>query len=303
MTHRYFDDSSAATRNEGLMLFRLQGVDHLSTLAQEDACHIIKQYFDHLEDTLSDPHGTVDINQLQEMLLDLSLFLRSGKSEIRADGYLRLLNRLTDIYAKGLKVKDDRAFARTAANYADILESVSQNFQDYDYSQSISLLLHYMDKLFNYREESWLEVYEHLLCMPDTIHVLQQLKIDHLDEIKCWIEEGVDNLYTLWDEQLELIEIQTQAIQDLEAEITTLQERVEQATTHNALTNLVDLDCVRKKRELSRLQGTHEDLIAQRAFKREIVGLLEANIAEFADRLAQMRRSSLLHLVWKNPAP
>jgi hypothetical protein len=303
MTHRYFDDSSAATRNEGLMLFRLQGVDHLSTLAQEDACHIIKQYFDHLEDTLSDPHGTVDINQLQEMLLDLSLFLRSGKSEIRADGYLRLLNRLTDIYAKGLKVKDDRAFARTAANYADILESVSQNFQDYDYSQSISLLLHYMDKLFNYREESWLEVYEHLLCMPDTIHVLQQLKIDHLDEIKCWIEEGVDNLYTLWDEQLELIEIQTQAIQDLEAEITTLQERVEQATTHNALTNLVDLDCVRKKRELSRLQGTHEDLIAQRAFKREIVGLLEANIAEFADRLAQMRRSSLLHLVWENPAP
>ena len=303
MTHRYFDDSSAATRNEGLMHFRLQGADHLSTLAQEDACHIIKQYFDHLEDTLSDPHGTVDINQLQEMLLDLSLFLRSGKSEIRADGYLRLLNRLTDIYAKGLKVKDDRAFARTAANYADILESVSQNFQDYDYSQSISLLLHYMDKLFNYREESWLEVYEHLLCMPDTIHVLQQLKIDHLDEIKCWIEEGVDNLYTLWDEQLELIEIQTQAIQDLEAEITTLQERVEQATTHNALTNLVDLDCVRKKRELSRLQGTHEDLIAQRAFKREIVGLLEANIAEFADRLAQMRRSSLLHLVWKNPAP
>ena len=303
MTHRYFDDSSAATRNEGLMLFRLQGVDHLSTLAQEDACHIIKQYFDHLEDTLSDPHGTVDINQLQEMLLDLSLFLRSGKSEIRADGYLRLLNRLTDIYAKGLKVKDDRAFARTAANYADILESVSQNFQDYDYSQSISLLLHYMDKLFNYREESWLEVYEHLLCMPDTIHVLQQLKIDHLDEIKCWIEEGVDNLYTLWDEQLELIEIQTQAIQDLEAEITTLQERVEQTTTHNALTNLVDLDCVRKKRELSRLQGTHEDLIAQRAFKREIVGLLEANIAEFADRLAQMRRSSLLHLVWENPAP
>ena len=303
MTHRYFDDSSAATRNEGLMLFRLQGVDHLSTLAQEDACHIIKQYFDHLEDTLSDPHGTVDINQLQEMLLDLSLFLRSGKSEIRADGYLRLLNRLTDIYAKGLKVKDDRAFARTAANYADILESVSQNFQDYDYSQSISLLLHYMDKLFNYREESWLEVYEHLLCMPDTIHVLQQLKIDHLDEIKCWIEEGVDNLYTLWDEQLELIEIQNQALQDLEAEITTLQERVEQTTTHNALTNLVDLDCVRKKRELSRLQGTHEDLIAQRAFKREIVGLLEANIAEFADRLAQMRRSSLLHLVWENPAP
>jgi hypothetical protein len=303
MTHRYFDDSSAATRNEGLMLFRLQGVDHLSTLAQEDACHIIKQYFDHLEDTLSDPHGTVDINQLQEMLLDLSLFLRSGKSEIRADGYLRLLNRLTDIYAKGLKVKDDRAFARTAANYADILESVSQNFQDYDYSQSISLLLHYMDKLFNYREESWLEVYEHLLCMPDTIHVLQQLKIDHLDEIKCWIEEGVDNLYTLWDEQLELIEIQNQALQDLEIEITTLQEQVRQANARNALSNLIDLDSVRIKRELSKLQSKHEELTAQRESKREIVGLLEANIAEFADRLAQMRRSSLLHLVWKNPAP
>jgi hypothetical protein len=303
MTYRYLIESSATIQTEGLTPFRLQGVDRLPVMAQEDACHIIKQYFDHLEEALSDPHETVDITQLQEMLLELSLFLRSGKSQIEADGYLRLLNRLTAIYAKGLQVKDDRAFARTAANYADILELVSQSFLDYDYSESIGLLLHYMDKLFNYREESWIEVYEHLLCMPDSIHILQQLKIDHLDEIKRWIEEGVNNLYTLWDEQLELIEMQSQNLQDADTEIIIREQRLEEEGQRFARTNMADLALVREKREVAKLICKRDELYSQWRSKLEIVGLLESNIAEFADRLARMRRSALLHLAWVNPVP
>jgi len=272
-------------------------------MAQEDACHIIKQYFDHLEVALADPHETVDINQLQEMLLELSLFLRSGKNQIKADGYLRLLNRLTAIYAKGLQVKDDRAFACTAANFADILESISQSFQDYDYSQSIRLLLHYMDKLFNYREESWIEVYEHLLCMPDSIRILQQLKTGHLDDIKRWIEEGVDNLYTLWDEQLELIKIQSQDLLDLDTEILSRQQTLLDKGRLFFRANVADLALFRERHEVTKLMNRRHDLHSQRKSKLEIVCLLEDNIAEFADLLARMRRSAMLHLAWANPTP
>jgi hypothetical protein len=268
-------------------------------MEQEEICPIIKQYFDYLEQALTNHGDKVDIKLLQEMLLEISLLLRSGKGLIREDGYLRLLNRLTAIYAKGLRMENNHAFARTAPNFADILESVSQRFQNYDYSHSVSLLLHYMDKLFNAREESWLEVYEHLLCMPDTIHIMQQLRIEHIDEINVWIEEGVDNLFTLREEQLDMIDIQDEALSDLDHQITTRLSQLESTPLH--MVGVVNIGRASQLHEIDRLNKQREQLVVDRQSKRNIVDLLETNIDEFSNRLAKMRRSTLMKLAWDNP--
>jgi hypothetical protein len=277
--------------------FRLQGVDHLPLMAQEEVCPILKQYFDFLENALLEHGEKVDIQLLQEMLLEISLLLRSGKSQLREDGYLRLLDRITNIYARGLQVEDDRAFAGTAVNFADILETISQNFQNYDYTHSVSLLLHYMDKLFNTREESWLEVYEHLLHIPDTIHIMHQLRIYHIDDINTWIEEGVDNLFTLRDEQLDAIDIQEAAMHDLQLQIKT---RTSQLRKESLDSRIIDINRARQLREIARLNKQCLQLVEDREGKRDLVALLDANIQEFSDRLAQMRRSTLMKLVWSN---
>ncbi|MGD8908317.1 MAG: hypothetical protein PVF13_04340 [Chromatiales bacterium] len=284
----------------GTATFRLQGVDHLPFMAQEELYPIIQQYFDYLEFALTDQTERVDIALLQEMLLELALLLRSGKGQFREDGYLHMLNRLTAIYAKGLRVEDDNAFASTAANFADILETVSQNFQDYDYSHSISILLHYMDRLFNAREESWLEVYKHLSRMPDSIHVMQQLRDEHLNEINGWIEEGVNNLYALWDRQKEQLANADQTLNDLQTQILSRRALL-QCAIRAAKPGVVDLGLVKQQRELRLLSTQRDRLMSERCAKLAIVDLLETNIREFSDRLATMRRSTLLRLAWSNP--
>ena len=274
--------------------FRLREVEAMPVMSQEEVCPILKQYFDFLEQSLSGQHDSVDIGLLQEMLLEISVLLRSGKGLIREDGYLRLLNRLTSIYSKGLRTKNTYAFARTAPSFADVLESISHQFQDYDYSRSVSLLLHYMDKLFKSREESWLDVYEHLLSMPDSINVMKLLRDEHIDVINTWIEEGVDNLFTLREEQLDMIDIQSNALQDLEHQIKTRQSQLDSMPAN---TTVVPIERARQLREIDRLYKQQEQMIADQEIKREIIELLDTNIEEFTDRLAQMRRSTLIRLV------
>lgn len=301
MTRSTIENFSMANQAEGHVAFRLQGVDHLPVMAQEESCHILKQYFDFLDSSLSSQEESADIGLLQEMLLEISLLLRSDKSPLRDDAYLRLLNRLTAIYAKGLKVENDWAFTSTAANFADILESISQRYQDYDYSHSVGLLLHYMDKLFNSQEESWIDVFEHLLSMPDSIRIMQQLKNQHLQEIQNWVEEGVDNLFTIRDEQFELIANLDKRTEDLEKKIVKREQvllDVKQAADREGIAVLLHQQERREIESLNEKQLAHH---AERKAKLEIIKLLDDNIQEFADRLTEIRRSTLIRLVWSNP--
>ncbi|MFI0457078.1 MAG: hypothetical protein ACH254_05695, partial [Candidatus Thiodiazotropha endolucinida] len=176
--------------------FRINSVERLPVLAQEESCKIIKQYFDYLESLLGRKHSDPDVEQLRALLTEISGFIRSEKSQIKDDGYIRMLNRLTTIYAKGIQLEDDKAFIGTAVNYADIMNTVSKSYAGYDYTEPVGLMLHYMDKLFNDREESWLEVFEYIISMSDS-HVLRMLKEQHLQEIQNWVEEGVDNLFAI----------------------------------------------------------------------------------------------------------
>jgi hypothetical protein len=289
------------SRENGQKEFRLLSVEHLPVMAQEESCLILKQYFDYLENSLSKPAEQTDVGLLQEMLLEISSLLRSGKSPLQEDGYFRLLNRLTSIYAKGLKSENDWAFARTAANFADILESISQHYQDYDYSHSIGLLLHYMDKLFNYEEESWLEVFEYLRSMPDSINIMQQLKEQYLHEIQNWIEEGVDNLFTIRNEQVEILANLDQSAVKLDREISSRELELLRQRHAADQTNVVEIRHELERRNIHHLRTEVRELMQEREGKLEIIDLLDVNIQDFAFRITDIRRRAVMRLVWSNP--
>jgi molybdopterin converting factor small subunit len=294
------DNLLLESRENSLKAFRLRSVEQLPVMAQEESCHILKQYFDYLENSLSKPAES-DIGLLQEMLLEISGLLRSGKSQLEEDGYFRLLNRLTSIYAKGLQTENDWAFAQTAANFADILQSISHAYQDYDYSHSVGLLLHYMDRLFNYEEESWLEVFEHLRAMPDSIDIMQQLKDQYLHEIQNWVEEGVDNLFTIRNEQVEILANLDQTMMQLDKEVSNREMSLLRQVHSAHQGNIVEMRHQFERREIYRLREESRDMLKERESKLEIINLLDVNIQEFADRITDIRRRAIMRLAWNNP--
>lgn len=296
------NQTSTQPTTDRVIPFRIGNVEQLPILAQDESCKIIKQYFDYLEETLTQEDGVVDIEQLREMLNEVSGFIRSNKSQIRADGYGRMLKRLNKIYSHGLRLEDNKAFTSTAVNFADILNSVSQNFTSYDYSESVGLLLHYMHKMFNYREEGWLEVFEHLLSMPDNIQIMQLLKTQHLQEIQNWVEEGVDNLFALLDEQLEVIDNIDAEILQLDQELLQRRKSLTVRTTDPTTNVVIPLSRIREKHLIQELFDKRNQLMIERVAKLELTELLDENIQEFTDRLTEIRRSALIHLAWDNPA-
>ncbi|MET0066467.1 MAG: hypothetical protein ABW076_08990 [Candidatus Thiodiazotropha sp.] len=296
MNREHQNDAAALPLNKP-RLFRVDSVDHLPMLAQDESCRIVKQYFDFLEISLNQQAEPIDIGELRGMLMEISRFIRSEKTGIRADGYLRMLKRLTHIYAQGVNAQDDRAYAGTAVNFADIINILSHSYPGYDYSESVGLLLYYMNKLFSYREEGWIDLYEQLLLMPDTTRVMQTLRVAHMQEIQNWIEEGVDNLFTIWDEQLEVIEQLNSEILELDRAI--IQGRKAQfryrSTTHP---NVTHLSKQRQRRDIEQIRAQRERLIEERDAKLELADLLSENIQEFTNRLTDIRRSATIQLIW-----
>ncbi|MBT3063060.1 MAG: hypothetical protein G8D61_06890 [gamma proteobacterium symbiont of Ctena orbiculata] len=278
--------------------FRISSVDRLPEMVQEESCRVIKRYFDHLESTLAQNNAHIDVEQLRELLTEINGFIGSDKSQLKADGYMRMLNRLTDIYAKGVQLEDDRAFTGTAANYADIMNTISHNYTGYDYSQSIALMLHYMDKLFSNREESWFDIYQHLVSMPDSIHVLQLLKEQHLQEIQCWVEEGVDNLFSIWEEQLEVLQNIGDEIHQTDREILLLCRQLSSGKAHSFASNIYYLEDGRRRRALADLREKRRELDTAREAKLDLTALLDDNIQEFGTRLTEIRRNTQIQLVW-----
>ncbi|MCG7930068.1 MAG: hypothetical protein N0E44_08455 [Candidatus Thiodiazotropha lotti] len=288
--------------SNGVTPFRISSIEQLPTLAQDESCHIIKQYFDYLERTLSNQEAIVDVEQLRDMLNEVSGFIRSNKSQLRADGYSRMLKRLNSIYAQGLRNTNDRAFTRTAVNFADILNTVSQSFPSYDYSESVGLLLHYMHKMFNYREEGWIEVFEHLISMSDSLEIMQLIKTQHLQEIQNWVEEGVDNLFALMDEQLEVIDNIDADILLLDQELLQRRKAFSKQTRATQSELVIPISRARDKQLIQDLFDRRAQLITERVGKLELADLLDENIQEFTDRLIEIRRSAMIQLVWSNPA-
>jgi hypothetical protein len=278
----------------------IDSVERLPVVGREESCQIIKEYFDYLESVPIHKQSQGDIELLSTLLTEISGFIHSEKGRFECDGYMRMLNRLTAIYAKGVQTEDNRAFTRTAVNYADIMNTVSQYYTGYDYSESISLMLHYMDKLFSYREESWLDVFEHILAMPESTQIMQLLKEQHLQEIQNWVEEGVDNLFAIWEEQLEVIHNLSEEIYQMDKQILKTSRQLRRKTSRLPVANVVYLEDIRSRHQLDQLRNKRMELDAVRDGKLELSSLLDDNIQEFGNRLTEIRRSTQVQLAWSN---
>jgi hypothetical protein len=270
-------------------------------MAQDEACKVIKGYFDYLESMLGRKHSDLEVIQLREVLTEISGFIRSDKSQFKDDGYMRMINRLTKIYAEGIQLEDDKAFIGTAVHFADIMHTVSQNYTGYDYTKPVGLLFHYMDKLFNDREESWLEVFQHINAISDT-HALQMLQEQHLKEINNWVEEGVDNLFAIWDEQLDVINNLSNEVYQLDKRILSTSREIRKKLNQRGISNVIYLEDIQLRFELDRLRQNRVELDCTREGKLELIALLDENIQEFGERLTEIRRSALVQLAWDNTA-
>ena len=256
-------------------------------LHQDNACKVLKQYFDELEISLSDVDKTADIPQLQTIWLEISDFVQAKKGHILVDGYNRLLNRLTGIYTRGLALEDNLAFAATATNYADLIEVVSQAHPSYDYSEAVGHLLHYMNQLYKIREKSWLRIFDHLLSMPDYIQPIHYLKERHLKDIQQWIEEGVDNLFQIRDDQALLYSEKIAELAGLEQSIEIIRQRLEQTSQNK----IVPITRHKDQATLEALKEERDFLISDLGNRQELVDLLEDNIQEFEDKIFATRRA------------
>jgi hypothetical protein len=272
---------------------RLVATGEHARLNQDNACKVLKKYFDDLELFLAVEGKTADITQLQAIWLEIVEFLQAEKNHILDDGYTRLLNRLAQIYTRGLQQQGNLAFAATAANYADVIEIVSQAHPSYDYSEVIGHLIHYMNQLYKVREKSWLRIFEHLLSMSDSIRPIQYLRERHLKGIKQWIEEGVDNLFQIRDDQVLLHSEKIAELAETEQSIEQTRQRL--AQSGNA--TVVPITWPKELASLKTLTEERDLLIADLENRQELVDLLENNIQEFEDKLFATRRACTIRLL------
>jgi hypothetical protein len=265
--------------------------------AQEKSCNVLKEYFDYIELALFTHSQLVDVTEMRAVLLEVSAFIQSARSQLLSDGYNRLLNRLIHIYAKGLHDPENQAYKATAADYADILHVVSQAHQGYDYSESVGQLLFYMDQLFKNRENSWIQVFDRLLKLSDSNQLTRELISQHLQEIQGWVEEGVENLFQLRDDQQQLIKELDQEIQQLEIEIQQKQDHFDTPSHVHKGKNVVDIRRPLRHREIQLLNDDLDVLRGERKSKEQVISLLDENISEFEEKLGHTRRRYLIHSV------
>lgn len=260
---------------------------------QDRACGGLKHYFDDLESLLTGKQANPDIDEPKEILLEISQFLQSQDNKILGDGYTCLLDRLTRIYTQGLEHQDNRVFTDTAANYAGVIQVVSQTHSAYDYSEVIGQLLHYMNQLYKNREKSWLRIFKHLLSMPDSIKGIQVLKERHLNEIQQWIEEGVENLFELRDDQIQLYSEKIAELARAEEKVEGQLRKMDLDPDHQVL----PITWLRDKAELKTFIKQRDLLIDDLENRQELVDLLEQNMQEFEEILLTTRRAYLIHSV------
>lgn len=266
--------------------------------ARRKALSILNDYLDYLERELSDDNASIDVSQVQEMLLEVSCIVRSGCSKIQAEHYGRILQRLIGIYAKGLNHAQKDAFSITAADYAEVIEAISVKYPGYDYSEAVGQLVLYMNRLFELRKGSWKTVYEHILSMPDSIQAIQLLKQDHFEEIRVWAEEGVHNLFALRKDlfkRMDELERESEQVDEL---IEDLERSRDSEQPFERASNVISFQGRLFDKEIAGLRQDRAALAGEILGQEHLIQLIEENIAEFEDKLNQARRAFFVRLVY-----
>lgn len=260
----------------------------------------LEERLEQLGAQLSGPDATVDVGRISEMLLALAEDIRSGSMVFAGGDYRWILTRLTHIYAQGFGQLKRDAFANTAADYAQVIESISREYPGHDYSEAVGQLFCYMSRLFRTRRSGWKAVYEHILSIPDSVEAKQLLNRAFFAEIQEWAEAGVENLFSIRRDLYE-------KIAEIGARIEALDRRIEQiggeqdaqyvASTRMSASNVVDLAAARKERQIQHLEHRRRKLAGEKEDEEVIVGLIESDILEFEDKLRATRRAYFIRPV------
>ena len=270
-------------------------------MTPDRSLQILNEYLNCLEKELTGSSGAPDIGKIQEMLLEISQFVRSGKARVLPHEYGRLLGRLSGIYSQGLSENFKSAFCRTAADYADVVEAISKENASYDYSKIVGQLLYFMGQSFESRKGSWVVIYEHLGSMSDSIRVIQLLKLEYLLEIQRWAEEGVANLFQIRKDLQRKIASFDEAVDGVLAEIA--ERRQEMASCKSSWLDrcggrILNMDVWILKSEIDALRKKVKDLIQERDGSLAINDLIDVNILEFEGKLREVRRKYHIKLVY-----
>jgi len=260
----------------------------------------LEKRLDQLGAQLSGPDTSVDIDGISGMLLALAADIRSGSLVFAGNDYRWILTRLTHIYAQGFGQLKRDAFANTAADYAQVIETISREFPGHDYTEAVGQLLCYMSRLFRTRRSGWKAVYEHILSIPDSVGAKQLLNRAFFAEIQEWAEAGVENLFNIRRDLYE-------KIADIGARIEALDQKIEQiggdqgtqgeTTSGVSAANVVDLAAARRERQIKQLEHSRQKLRGQKEDEEVIVGLIESDILEFENKLRATRRAYFIRPV------
>ena len=261
---------------------------------------VLEDYLDYLELEFSNHHSTINISQVQEMLLEISCIIRSGEKAVDAGVYARTLERLSRIYAQDHSRRKQDALSLTADDYAEVVEVISNAFPGYDYREVVGQLLRYMGSLFRQKKGSWITVYEHIRSMPESIEAVQALNEARFLEIQEWVEEGVHNLFSIHSDVRE-------RIAQLEEQAGKMENRMEherhQLTLGDAsleevaAAGVACLEPVRRQRRYDALSDKRDRILQDRQNQVQMVQLIESNIREFETVLKEARRRYLVRLV------
>ena len=255
---------------------------------------LLDDYLDYLDTALSEQGSrSNDVSQIQEMLLEVSQIVRSGRAGVTAKDYRNIISHLTDIYAKGLAEEMQCPFIITSVDYADVIEAISQEYPAFDYREVVGQLLYYMSQLFRNRKGSWMMVYEHLLLLPESINVLALSDQKSFMEIQEWTNQGVENLFQIYRDYKEMIGETECELAGLERRIAVQKE--EMAVQKNSA--VIAFDSLRKKRVLKAMLSQKARLIEELQSKQMILELVEDDIREFEEKLVELRRAYFIRLV------
>lgn len=291
-----YPDSPPGFRPE---LFRVYA-GQSDSLPADESRQVLNGYLGYLESELAIHNISADIGKSQEMLLEVSQFIESGNARVGEDVYQCVLGRLAGIYAGGLLLDGDNAYARTASDYADVIESISRVYPHYDYSEIVGQLIHYMNQLFSLRKKTWKTVYEHIASMPDSIEAINSLKTNYFIGLQQWAEEGVGNLFHIEDELRNDIAQLDREIAQVRRESIAEQRRLDLRRRGNEQVggNLIDLEARRMAQDIESLQRIKQRLLGKRDGKVEVLDLIESNILEFESKLKATRRAVAVRLVY-----
>jgi hypothetical protein len=273
-----------------------QGALHPRSLSRRN----LEEQLNRLLGEFSQPERSIDTARIREILLKLDADIRSGYEVFQNNDYRWILERLTRIYGQGLTSQRQDPFTATAADYAQVIETLSHVYPKQDYSEAMGQLFCYMSRLFRTQERSWKAVYTHILSIPESVEAKRVLNRAFFLEIQSWAEAGVENLFSIrQDLSDKLSELRTK-IDRMDRRIATIagEPSVRQETGSAAHgRNVIDFAMARKRRLIQSLERRRNALDEEKVDTESVFGLIESDIREFEEKLRITRRAYFLRAV------